>query len=50
MKRFWDKVNKYSGIFGADGKFSTACWVWTACQDTQGYGFFSVDGQEMCFA
>lgn len=31
---FWRKVNKTGG-----------CWIWTACKDASGYGFFSHRGR-----
>lgn len=30
---FWEKVNKNSGIFGADGTYATECWEWTAAKN-----------------
>ena len=40
MKRFWDKVNKSSSVFGDDGQFPTQCWTWTAGVSNKGYGLF----------
>lgn len=37
MKRFWDKVNKHSGVYGDDGQYPTECWEWTASLKN-GYG------------
>ena len=34
MKRFWDKVEKTDG-----------CWIWRACRDKDGYGFFGLEGK-----
>lgn len=47
MKRFWDKVNKGSGVYGADGKYPTECWEWTGYKDTTGlpYGRFWYNGK-----
>ena len=39
MKRFWDKVNKSSNVFGIDGNFPTMCWTWHAAITKQ-YGHF----------
>jgi predicted DNA-binding protein (UPF0251 family) len=41
--RFWSKVNKHSGVFGADGKFPTECWEWTAAKNNWGYGVFGLN-------
>lgn len=40
MERFWRKVNKASGVFGATGSYPTECWVWIAHTDKGGYGQF----------
>ena len=42
MKRFWDKVEKNSGVYGIDGQYPTECWEWTAGKDSWGYGVFSI--------
>lgn len=34
MERFWSKVDK-----------SGDCWLWTACADLRGYGFFRYEGK-----
>jgi len=44
-ERFWSKVNKQSGTYGADGKFATECWEWTGALMTQGYGHLRIDGR-----
>lgn len=38
VDRFWPKVNKNSGHFGADGKYPTECHEWIAYLDSYGYG------------
>jgi len=40
LDRFWIKVNKNSGTFGANGLFETECWEWTASLTAKGYGRF----------
>lgn len=35
--RFWSKVNRSGG--------PDACWLWTACLNTSGYGRFSLNGR-----
>lgn len=44
-ERFWSKVNKNSGTYGADGKFPTECWEWIGALMTQGYGHLRIDGR-----
>lgn len=39
-KRFWDKVQ-------IDPDNLNGCWLWTACKDRQGYGFYGLDGKNM---
>lgn len=34
--RFWEKVD-----------WSGACWLWTACKDKNGYGFFRHEGKNL---
>jgi len=41
MKRFWSKVYKESGVYGASGTFPTQCWIWQA-HIADGYGKFTV--------
>jgi hypothetical protein len=43
MKRFWDKVNKETGIYGADNTFPTECWEWTAAKRGS-YGTIKING------
>lgn len=47
MERFWNKVNKNSGHFGADGKYPTECHEWTANRRKRGhsYGMFRYNGR-----
>ena len=44
-ERFWEKVNKNSGIFGTDGLYPTECWVWTAYKKNTGYGIIQHKGK-----
>lgn len=40
-ERFFQYVNKNSGIFGKYGNYPTECWVWTGfCEPKRGYGRF----------
>lgn len=39
MERFWNKVNKTSGIYGESGNFPSECWTWKASTH-QGYAEF----------
>jgi hypothetical protein len=57
-ERFWEKVNKNSGVFGADGLYPTECYVWTARKKNTGYGQIQRKGKcerahrvswELCF-
>lgn len=48
LDRFWEKVNKSSGVFGEDGKYSTECWIWTGVK-SRGYGQFW-DGSRVVYA
>jgi hypothetical protein len=45
LNRFWGKVNKKSGSYGADGKFSTECWEWQVSTTHDGYGLFWFNGK-----
>jgi hypothetical protein len=35
-ERFWEKVDK-----------TGTCWIWTACKDKNGYGFFRHNGKNL---
>ena len=37
MKRFWEKVEKFSGVYGDEGSYPTECWEWNASLKN-GYG------------
>jgi hypothetical protein len=41
--RFWDKVDKFGPIHPA---LKTRCWLWMACKDKDGYGFFKFEGKQ----
>ena len=43
-ERFWIKVNKHPGVFGADGNYPTECWEWIGAKMTQGYGHMRING------
>lgn len=49
INRFNKKINKRSGVYGIDGKFSTECWEWTGAIGKWGYGNFH-DGKKYCRA
>jgi hypothetical protein len=36
IARYWEKVDK-----------TGTCWLWTACKDKDGYGFFRLNGKNM---
>ena len=44
MDRFWEKVNKHSGVFGDTGTYPTECWEWLAHLTIKGYGGFKYNG------
>ena len=43
-ERFWTKVQKDSGIYGADGSYSTQCWQWLGAKMVSGYGHMRING------
>jgi hypothetical protein len=43
MQRFWNKVNKNSGVFGVDGKYPTECWEWQGGSRGNGYGAIKIN-------
>lgn len=44
--RFWQKVNKYTTIYGDSGQYPTICWEWCASlKNHYGYGGFRDNGR-----
>ncbi len=47
IDRFLSKINKESNVFGGDGKYPTACWLWTDSLIQKGYGGMYLSGKRV---